>query len=56
MLRNNYVIISAHAKRSCFYVWKIESEIETESESDFFLTCSYVKIFLKHNMRIIGSK
>ena len=36
MLRNNYVIISARAKRSCFYVWKIESEIETESESDFF--------------------
>ena len=44
MLRNNY-IISARAKHSCFYVWKMESKIETESESDFFLTCSYVKIF-----------
>ena len=28
--------ISARAKRSCFYVWKMESEIETESESDIF--------------------
>ena len=36
MLRNNYVIISARAKRSCFYVWIMEFEIETESERDFF--------------------
>ena len=47
--------ISARAKRSCFYVWKMESEIKTESESTFFLTCSYVKIFFKQfGNRIMG--